>query len=289
MKTHVRTIGIIGLGLIGTSVGMALKKARSDIRIIGLTRSEKSGNTAKKMGAVDSLVRTVTELLADTDVIILSTPIPTTMTMLGHIGILTKKPVLVTDTGSTKEEICTVARDLPARVSFIGGHPFAGKEVSGPEHADAGLFIKRPWILTPSTGTEAGSLKIIESIVHEVGANPVCMTPGDHDRLAASVSHLPLVVSTLLMEAAASGAEWPRERRLAGSGFYDTTRLSGGNPAMHAAILQTNKTNVLAKLQQFERALTGLKNDITAERWSVVEEKLQSTQRARISWERSRI
>ncbi len=285
---RIRTIGIIGLGLIGTSLGMALKRTDRTMKIIGLTKSEKSGRTAIQMGAIDRLAHTVTELLNGTDMLILATPIRVTMTLLPHIGRLAQKPILITDTGSTKVEICAIAKKLPAHVTFIGGHPMAGKETSGPEHADAGLFVDRPWILT-SDNTEDNTLTGIESIVSAAGAVPIRMTAADHDRLIASISHLPLVISSLLMETAAGHPSWPALRRLAGNGFRDTTRLAAGNPAMHTDILRTNKKNILSAILQFEHALETLKTDIASDRWLAINERLQAVQQARVSWGRSQL
>lgn len=282
-------IGIIGLGLIGTSFGMALKKNNPALLITGLTKSEKSGKTVLQMGAIDRLVHTVSELIAGTDIIVLSTPIRVTTTLLQHIGKLAQKPILITDTGSTKAEICAVAKKLPAHVAFIGGHPMAGKETSGPENADANLFAKRPWILIQESEGKEINLARIESLISATGAVPVSMTAPDHDRLAAAVSHLPLIISILLMETVAGQASWPALRQLTGNGFRDTTRLAAGNPAMHTDILRTNKENILSAVEQFDHALKTLKTDIASGHWLAIEEKLRMIQQARLSWERSQL
>ncbi|MBI3385897.1 prephenate dehydrogenase/arogenate dehydrogenase family protein [Candidatus Gottesmanbacteria bacterium] len=285
----IQTIGIIGLGLIGTSFGMALKRKHPHIKILGVTRSKKSGTAALQKKAVDEIVPAVSDLTCRTGLIVLATPIRATMALLPLIGKLAQKLILVTDTGSTKMQICAIAGNLPSHVSFIGGHPMAGKETAGAKNADPNLFMKRPWIFTHEGDEKNVELTLMETVVMAIGAVPIRMTAADHDRIVAIISHLPFVLSALLMETAAEHISRHALERLAGSGFRDVTRLAGGNPIMHADILRTNKKNILSSLGQFEQALSALKTDIALEHWPAIEEKLKTMQQARISWERSQL
>lgn len=291
MKQALKTnsIGIIGLGLIGTSLGMAIRSRNSDLNVVGLTRSAKNGTVAKNKRAVDKLVHTLPELITKTDLIILATPIGATIQLLKTIGAVAQKPILVTDTGSTKEEICRAADDLPTHVTFVGGHPMAGKENSGPLRADANLFVERPWILTPNTSVHPHQLKKLEMLITSIGAHPLHIDAADHDRLITPISHLPFMIAILLMETATGHPEWSHAKQLAGSGFRDTTRLASGNPQMHGDILYTNRANIMQELLRFESALQSLKNDLTSHRWLSITKRLTRVQKLRQTWERSRI
>lgn len=285
----VKTIGIIGLGLIGTSIGMALKKSNPSFRVKGLTRSKINGEHALEKKAVDCITSRVTELLDGTDLVILATPVRTIITLLSHIGTLAKAPLLVTDTGSTKEEIEKATKRLPSHVSFIGGHPLAGKEVSGAVHADADLFVGRPWVLIPTPLASSADIETMKLLVSQLGAKPLMLSAADHDRMLSAVSHLPFVISSLLMEAILTQRDWPRARMIAGSGFRDTTRLAGGNPTMHVDILRTNRAAILGELSRFEEVIRSLKHDLVTERWSAIKDRLTAIQKARLDWERSQV
>ncbi len=285
LKIH--RIGIIGLGLIGTSFGMAIRKKNSNLKVIGFTRSQINGIIAKRKGAVDKIAQTLPELLSQTDLVILATPIETIIELLRTIGTVAEKPILISDTGSTKEEICRTADDLPSQITFIGGHPMAGKETTGPMHADAELFVGRPWILTPNKPMQPQQLKKIEGLVKSVGAIPKLMDAVTHDRLVASISHLPFMIASLLMETAAHQSEWSWAKQIAGSGFRDTTRLAACNPQMHTEILRTNPVNALQELLRFESALKILKEDLTSHHWLSIHKRLARVQKLRQTWERS--
>ncbi len=288
-KISIQTIGIIGLGLIGTSIGMALKKSDAALRIKGLTRSKINRKLALEKQAVNACVATVSELIADTDLVILATPIHTILTLLSRIATLAKTPLLITDTGSTKEQIIKVAVQLPTHISFVGGHPLAGKEVSGAQHADANLFVGKPWILTPTTKTRRAELTELCALITTIGAKPRRLSAVDHDRLVGTISHLPFLVSTLLMETIIMQRNWPKTRVLAGNGFRDVTRLSGGDPIMHTDILRTNRSAILTDLSHFEKGVRTLKHDLITQRWSSIRDRLTAIQKNRLDWERSHV
>lgn len=281
----VKTVGIIGLGLIGTSLGMALKAKNPHMVIKGLTRSRLNATAALHKHAVDRMERSISALLHETDLVIIATPIRSILTLLPGIGKTATRPVIVMDTGSTKRVVCSEAAKLPRHVTFIGSHPLAGKEVSGPEGADAGLFRGKPWILTPNETPGDQAIRSVRTVVEKTGAIVRIMTPADHDRLVAGVSHLTFLQSAILMEAISEHSTWQQSRQLAGSGFQDTTRLAAGNPVMHTDILRTNKHYILERLRHVQNLTARWAEDIQFERWSVIEDRLKTIQKSRRSWE----
>ncbi|MEK7532904.1 MAG: prephenate dehydrogenase/arogenate dehydrogenase family protein [Patescibacteria group bacterium] len=288
-KNDRQTIGIIGLGLIGTSIGMALKKSDTAIRITGFTRSRLNGTHALEKGAVDTLSVTVAELIGATDIIILATPIHAIITLLAHIGACAHLPILVTDTGSTKVEICKAALRLPAHITFIGGHPLAGKEVSGANHAEATLFKNRPWILTPTNTRDRAHLSALRSLLAQTGAHLLEISPKDHDRIMTPISHMPFLISALLMQTTQTHRDWPEAKELAGNGFRDTTRLAGGNPVMHTDILRTNRMEMITELSRIEKQIRSFRQDLAARRWSAIEDRLRTIQKNRLDWGKDRV
>lgn len=287
-KNTIHTVGIIGLGLIGTSFGMALKRSTT-LHVKGLTRSKTNRKHALEKRAVDCLTSTVPEILQGTDLIILATPIQSIISLLTYIGTITRTPLIVTDTGSTKEEICKIGQRLPTKITFIGGHPLAGKEASGSVHADRHLFEKRPWVLTPASRCDHQILSAVRSLLAQTGAIPIELSPTEHDHIVTGISHLPFIISTLLMETIQTHPDWMRGQSLAGTGFRDMTRLAQGDPTMHTDILRTNHKTVLAELTRFEVKIQNLKQKIKTEHWTAVEERFVMIKNTRIRWERNHL
>lgn len=284
---NLHTVGIIGLGLIGTSLGMALKRSNPDLVVKGLTRSETNARDAIKKRAIDVRTSSLSELLDNTDLVVLAEPVGIIIARIRDIGICAKRPVCITDTGSTKTEILRAARILPPHVSFIGGHPLAGREVSGAAHADESLFTKRPWILTPTRKSKKSDLTTLRALIQGLGAVPMELSAATHDRMLSRVSHLPFVTSCMLMETAVAGRGWQETLRLAGAGFRDTTRLSGGSPVMHADILRTNRAAIIHDITRLETALHRLKHDMASGQWEDIRRRLSAIQTHHSQWERS--
>ena len=214
------TLGIVGAGLIGTSVALATRRVSPDARVVSLDRG-------------DSLAS-----LADTDLIVLATPVDVILDLVRHhsggFG-----DAVVTDVGSTKRAIVEAAQS--ARLTrFVGGHPMAGAASSGPAHARADLFDGRPWFLVPGSATTR-ALATVRSFVERLGAHPVQFEDDGtaHDELMASVSHLPQVAASVLMKIVGDSARTDG-LPFAGTGCRDTTRLAGSSAAMWESVLRTN-------------------------------------------------
>lgn len=258
-------ITIVGLGLIGGSLGLALKQSGwRAADIIGYTRSRRSASAALKLGAVDKISAELQESVKDSDIIIVAVPILAVLDIFVKIAPVLKDGAIVTDTGSTKLQVMQWAGEfLPSNVNFIGGHPMAGKETSSIEAADAGLFRGCLYCLTPQNRTAREPIDIIKDMVIAIGAIPFDIDPAEHDNLVAGISHLPMLLSVALVLATTGHPDWSKMSKLAASGYRDMTRLASGSPDMHADICLTNKHNIaswldtiIAKLQELRATVS---------------------------------
>jgi prephenate dehydrogenase len=240
------TVGIIGLGLIGGSFGLALKRAKlADTTVIGHDRDNRRAERARDAGAIDRIAASQTDLAREADLVVLATPILPMRRILEEIASHLKRGAVVTDTASTKKSVMTWARDsLPDHVHFIGGHPMAGKEKSGPEAAEETLFDNRPYVVIPSVNASEASVNAIFGLAELLGGRPMFMEAEEHDAYAAAISHLPLVASVALFSMAHGSQAWPELANLAGPGFHDLTRLASGRPEMAHDISLTNRDNI---------------------------------------------
>jgi len=258
-------VTIIGLGLIGGSLGLALKRSRwRGAQIVGYTRSQDSASMALERGAVVSVSPTLQGAVKDGDIIIVATPVLTVRDVLRQIAPVVKHGAILTDTGSTKSQVIQWAKELlPPYVNFIGGHPMAGKEASGIEAADAELFQGCVYCLSPEERATRESLNTIEDMVTAIGAVPITIDPEEHDKLVAGISHVPMLLSVALVLATTQNPAWGKMSRLAATGYRDVTRLASGSPEMHADICLTNKDHIvtwidtlIAELQKLRLAVS---------------------------------
>ncbi|MBH8572214.1 prephenate/arogenate dehydrogenase [Nostocaceae cyanobacterium CENA369] len=272
-------IGILGLGLIGGSLGYDLRSLGH--HILGVSRRASTCHRAIALGSVDEADVNMS-LLATAEVVFICTPIglivPQFQQLIEHLSAAT----IVTDVGSVKAPI--VKAISPLWPNFIGGHPMAGTADSGIEAAQRDLFLGRPYVLTPDTTTPTTVISVVEEIVRSLGANIYYCQPEQHDRAVSWISHLPVMVSASLI--AACMGETDREvlqlaQNLASSGFRDTSRVGGGNPELGVMMAQYNRQALLGSLQQYCHQLDELITLIEQENWHALEAKLQSTQQAR--------
>jgi prephenate dehydrogenase len=237
-------VGIVGLGLMGASLARALHVARPGIELIGTDTDPATLRRAIAGG----LVRSGDP--ADSDVLVLATPIPALEPILGHLG---GCPAVVTDVASTKVRVMEWAE--AAGVDLVGGHPMCGREQSGLDAADPYMFHDAPWVLTRDE-------RAVTELVRAVGAIPVFMDAAKHDRLVASVSHAAFALSAAYVLALASSPDWPEMQQIAGSGFRDLSRLAAGDPDLYAAIAATNRENLVEALHEVEASLARLRRRI---------------------------
>ena len=255
-------LAIIGLGLIGGSLGLAIKRAQlENLEIVGYDEERGVGGRARKLGAVDRDASRATSAVEGAAAVIIATPVLQVAKVLEEIAPALEDGAVVSDTASTKREVVRWAGELlPDTVDFVGGHPIAGKEQSGIEAADASLFEDRPWALTPTAATSERAIKTIENLATVVGARPVLIDAEEHDSYLAAVSHLPALLSTALFSLVSQSQAWPELAGLAGPGFRDATRLASGSPAMSHDISLTNRENLLHWLDRFSEELGRFRN-----------------------------
>jgi prephenate dehydrogenase len=257
-------IAIIGLGLIGGSIGLALKRADlKGAQVAGVARSRETTSKARKLGAIDIDARTPAEAVEGARLVIVAAPILSFPQIFDDITPTLDPGAIVTDAASTKSMVARWAKErLPEHVHFVGGHPMAGKEFSGIEHADADLFRGKPWVIAPSVEAPEAAVNTVIGLAQVAGAEPIFMDPQEHDAYVAAISHLPLTVAAALFSVAFGSAAWPELASLASSGFRDTTRLASGSPEMAHDIMQTNREQVLHWLDRLQGELTRFRDVI---------------------------
>ncbi|MEH2188597.1 MAG: prephenate/arogenate dehydrogenase [Nostoc sp.] len=272
-------IGILGLGLIGGSLGFDLRSQGH--HILGVSRRETTCQKAVTIGSVDEASVDLS-LLATAEVVFICTPlaliVPQFEQLIAHLPMTT----VVTDVGSAKAQI---VKDIsPLWDNFIGGHPMAGRTDSGIEAAQRDLFLDKPYVLTPITKTPTSAITVVEEIVRSLGANIYYCQPEQHDHAVSWISHLPVMVSSSLIAACLSETDpdvLQLAQNLASSGFRDTSRVGGGNPELGVMMARYNRQALLRSLQQYRQNLDELTNLIEQENWAVLEEKFKSRQQAR--------
>jgi prephenate dehydrogenase len=261
-------IAVLGMGLIGGSLGMALQQAGISRQIAGYDSNPDATHRALERRAITLMCITVEEAVQQADMVVLATPILAMRELLERMAPALKPGVLVTDTASTKAHILKWAHTLlPANVVFVGGHPMAGREQTGIEAAEVGLFEGSAYCLTPAAQTPAEALTQLSEIVQQLGAHPLVVDAGRHDYLVAGISHVPFVLSSVLVQALSRDENWSDMTRLAAGGLRDMSRLAAGSPTMYRDICLTNKEAILGWLDalawQLERvrSLIAMSND----------------------------
>ncbi|MES1258886.1 MAG: prephenate dehydrogenase/arogenate dehydrogenase family protein, partial [Acidobacteriota bacterium] len=250
---------IVGVGLIGGSFGLALRKAGFPGGILGVS-SQRSVEQGRERGAIDRGV-TLEEAAASADLIFLSQPISGILETLRQLGPMARRDTLVTDAGSTKQVIVDEAkRSLPGR-AFLGGHPMAGKELRGAGAADADLFRGRPWVLTEDLDHPVA--RAFRHWLGLFGAREIVLDPARHDFLVAWGSHLPQLASTAL--AAALEDHAPGAAEVAGPGLLDMTRLALSSYELWGDILETNTLAIGAALDAYIARLQALRKNFEAD------------------------
>lgn len=250
------TIAIVGVGLLGGSIGAAAKANQLARKVVGIGRNQRRLDAAQSAGLVDS-VSTDFEV-RDADLIIVCTPVDLISDIVRAAATAAKPGTLITDVGSIKSNICrNLDGSLPEGVTFIGSHPIAGSEKQGYEHADAALFNESVCVITPHASTPEDEVRRLTTCWQTLGATVVELSPDEHDQALAATSHLPHVVA-----AALSGSLNETNRQFAASGFRDTTRIAAGNPELWSAILLNNGAAVLDSLDTFSVQLASLRHAI---------------------------
>ncbi|EON72898.1 prephenate dehydrogenase [Lysinibacillus sphaericus] len=256
-----RKVLVIGLGLIGGSIALALQKA-PETQIIGYDMDAKTREHAKTLKIVHEVVTDPKDVAADVDVIIFGTPVNATLEWMEQLKSWPlKNKVIVTDTGSTKKMIMQKAGELRAQgITFIGGHPMAGSHKSGVLAAKAHLFENAYYMLTPLAGEEIINMAQLESLLKFTHAKVVSVSAREHDHMTAVVSHFPHVIAaSLVHQLGEENGEYPMTRSLAAGGFRDVTRIASSNPILWRDITLQNRDELIAQLEGWQAEMDRVK------------------------------
>jgi prephenate dehydrogenase len=268
-------VTIIGLGLIGGSLGMAIKKKKL-ARVIGLTSDKSKAALAVKMKAVDYASMNIRGIIQDADIIFICYPLHLIIPELRKTIQFVKPGAIITDVGSSKELIVKEAEKIvPKGTYFIGGHPMAGKEKIGLEEAENDLFEGKNYILTKTSRTNDKALNTLKAFISKLGAKVHLLSPVVHDSVVAGISHMPVAVAAALVDSVFRSGKlcsWMTE--LAASGFRDTTRIASGDPKLGTDMFTTNKKAVLSSLNTFKKALSEIEKLIKQGNAAVIQDKL---------------
>lgn len=278
-------IAIIGLGLIGSSVGLALKSTnKSGWEIVGYVRRPEAASIALSLGVVDEVETNLIRAVKEATLVVIATPVLTIKEILSQISKYLSPGCIVTDVASTKVEVMKWAdKLLPPVVNFIGGHPMAGKETYGIHAADARLFQGCIYCLTPAKKASPEAVDKVVDMVKELGAMPLFIDAEEHDNLVAGISHLPMLLSASLVSATARDSSWGGMSRLATSGYRDFTRLASGNPEVNAHICLSNKKAIVSWIDKFSQELRRYRQ-LVSEGDNQLEEALTEANKARQEW-----
>ena len=248
------TVFVIGLGLIGGSVALAIKNTHRDVYVYGYDINHNSAQLAKALGIIDDVCDSIQSCAEKADLIILGTPVKQTVELLSQLASFSlKKNTIITDVGSTKTKISEAARLLAeSGATFIGGHPMAGSHKSGPAAAKAHLFENAFYLLTPTAQVEEKKIAELKAWLRGTKANFLIVSPQTHDQLTGVISHFPHIIAAgLVHRAKKSTVENAIVSRLAAGGFRDITRIASSNPEMWRDILLHNKDELLLLMEDW--------------------------------------
>lgn len=261
--TALNKLVIIGVGLIGGSFALALRKAGLVKHITGIGRSPTNMQRAIELGVIDEIASDTAAALHNADLVFLAMPVGQTAATMEHIAPHLHANTLITDAGSTKQDVVTAARHylpLQNRHHFVPGHPIAGAEHSGVQAAQADLYTHKHVILTPLPETSAAAVERVQQLWQACGANVSLMPADEHDRVLAATSHLPHLLAFTLMNHLFHSTSHPENLlRFAGSGFRDFTRIASSSPEMWRDICLANRETLLEQIEAYQNELSSLR------------------------------
>lgn len=288
-------IAIVGLGLIGASLGMALRSIDQKetgigpLEIVGFDNDPRATKEARGRLAIDKEARSLAEAVRDAQVVFVAVPVRAVREIFQQLALLLPAGAVVSDVSSTKAQVAAWAAELlPSTLNFVGGHPMAGKEQAGAANADPDLFKGAIYCLTVGRSTAREAIDAIEALVRAIGAKPYYIDPEEHDAYVAGISHLPLLLSVALMKTTGESPAWREMAPLAATGFRDVSRLASGDPDMHRDILLTNAAGLTRWIDDVVRTLVDLRDQITSGDTDALETLLRSVKEQRDTWLESR-
>jgi prephenate dehydrogenase len=289
MKSRTNAIGklvIIGVGLIGGSFALALKKNHAVKHVVGVGRTRKNLQTALKLGVIDEIALNAAEAVRDADMVLIGTPVGQMAAVMKHIAPHLGAKTIVTDGGSTKQDVIACARKhLGAHFkNFVPAHPMAGTENSGAAAAFAELYRGRKVILVPQQETAARAVSAVSAAWAACGANVVRLQAREHDEILAAVSHLPHVAAFALMGMLADRKDAKRVLGFSAGGLRDTVRISGSSPEMWRDIFLANRTALLNDIDKYVNKIKCLRSSLKAGDGDALQAQFEHARHAREQW-----
>lgn len=282
------TVAFIGLGLIGGSIAKGLKRSAPNIRIMAYMRTRQKLEQAQKEQIVDVILDGIDETLLECDILFLCTPVEYNTDYLKKIRPFLKKGAIVTDVSSTKTEIHRAVAELGMEHCFIGGHPMAGSEKTGYEHATDHLLENAYYLLTPTAHSSDSDVNQLTGLAKTIGAIPLILDYHQHDFAVAAISHLPhLIASSLVNLVHDNDNQEQLMKRLAAGGFKDITRIASSSPVMWEQICMTNTENISILLQKYIDSLTLLADQLKQKKGEAIYQLFESSRDYRNSFAES--
>ncbi len=280
-----KPIGIVGLGLIGGSLGLDLQSL--GWKVNGLVNRNTSVKRAKERSLATE-ISTDPQILSNCCLVILALPLEKLLNPSSELINALPQTAVITDVGSVKEPVLKVWGKLHPR--FIGSHPMAGTEKFGIEAGEKNLFKNRPWISTPNKESNLEALETIHKLALSLNSNWITTTCKNHDQAVALISHVPVIISAALLRTAGKESNsnlLALSKELASTGFADTTRIGGGNPELGKAMAATNKKEILKVFSSYRLNLDHLEKLIRNEQWDELKKELEETKDLRTSFTRN--
>ncbi len=270
---------IIGLGLIGGSFGLALKKYLPGCRVYGYDINQENLEFSLQNGLIDEILKN--DILKEIEIVFIAVPVRATLKVIASIyPFLQTDKTIITDMGSTKSYLCQEIKKKYPDLTFVGGHPMAGKETVGPTDAEAELFKNKSYLLVDDS--EKWALEKVKEVMMLIGCRVKILTAREHDRLVALTSHLPKVNATCLMNLLLTSREESANiEALIGTGFLDMSRIAGSNPEMWLDIFLTNKENILNSIDLLLAELKNFRHLITSDKRKDIEKLMIKTEQKR--------
>lgn len=282
-ESDFRKITIIGVGLIGGSLGLALKEKKANFKILGIDKQEIIEKAIAR-GAIDEGTVNLKEGIEEADIVIIATPVKTILNLLTQINPFLKKGCIVTDTGSTKQQIVRKANKVLSKdIFFIGGHPMAGSEEYGIDSANSHLFQDKTYILTPTKKSNLIAIEKISSLIKMIGGKRLILNSLEHDRIVGTVSHLPQIMAVSLVNMVSELVRKENNNnyfKAVGEGFKDITRIASSPYKIWEDICDTNQENILEMIREFRNYL-GVIEDKLKNKPNSLKEEFQKASKLR--------
>ncbi len=260
----IKRITIIGLGNIGSSVALAVSNNdAADVEVSGYARNEETGREAVRLGVVQRFCDNLAEAVFDADLVVLVTPVAAMENLMRQINPHLAPGAVVADVGSTKVDVNKWGKEIIGpEATFIGGHPMAGSAASGIAGANGDMFRDTVFCVVPERDTSPAACAALEQLVQWIGARPIQMSAQQHDQYVASVSHLPMVLASMLVTSATSHQDWDVMSQLAALGFREMTRMAAGSAEVRRSICSTNKQAIADSIDRFVSTLQDYRQHI---------------------------